>query len=149
MVFTNVSSVPTHDIHRKAALHMKIATTLLVFLILFLPAYGKPPSVEPPSVEQPSTEPPSVHQHTQMNLPKGVVARLGKGSINRIQYSPDGTRLAVASTIGIWLYDTTTHREVALITSPAGGVYTVAFSPDGKVLASGSIDGTVLLWRVH
>ena len=38
-------------------------------------------------------------------------------------YSPDGTRLAVASSIGIWLYDTATHQvgnsrngEVALLT---------------------------------
>ena len=53
--------------------------------------------------------------HTQLNLPEGAVARLGKGSINAIQYSPDGTRLAAAGTAGIWLYDGTTHQEVALL----------------------------------
>ena len=42
--------------------------------------------------------------------------RLGKGEIHEIQYSPDGTRLAVASRIGIWLYDTTTYQAVALLT---------------------------------
>ena len=42
----------------------------------------------------------------QWHLPGGAKARLGKGRIYEIQYSPDGTRLAVASGIGIWLYDT-------------------------------------------
>ena len=41
----------------------------------------------------------------QWNLPKYARARLGKGTIREIQYSPDGTILAVASSIGIWLYD--------------------------------------------
>ena len=40
--------------------------------------------------------------YTQWSLPEGATARLGKGSINEIQYSPDGTRLAIASSIGIW-----------------------------------------------
>ena len=54
--------------------------------------------------------------YTQWGLPEGAKARIGKGTINEIQYSPDGTRLAVASSIGIWLYDTATHQEVALLT---------------------------------
>ena len=45
--------------------------------------------------------------YTQWGLPDGAKARLGKGTISgNIAYSPDGTRLAVASGIGIWLYDT-------------------------------------------
>src|SRR5207302_1743671 len=34
------------------------------------------------------------------------------------------------------------------LTGPSGVVYTVAFSPDGHALASGSGDGTVRLWDV-
>ena len=88
--------------------------------------------------------------YTQWGLPEGVKARLGKGRISgTIAYSPDGTRLAVGSSIGIWLYDTTTHQEVALLTGHAGWVSSVAFSPDGNTIASGGEDGTVRLWEVN
>ena len=84
----------------------------------------------------------------QSSLPEGAKVRFGKGRINEIRYSPDGTRLAVASTIGIWLYDTGTYQEVALLTGHTSWVNSVAFSPDGTTLASGSADNTVRLWNV-
>lgn len=87
--------------------------------------------------------------YMQWNLPKGTKARLGKGRISDVVYSPDGTRLAVASGIGIWLYDAQTGEELDLLI----GWYThillsVAFSPDGSTLASASTDGTLLLWEL-
>ena len=72
--------------------------------------------------------------------------RLGKGTIREIQYSPDGTRLAIASGIGIWLYDTATGQEVALLTGHMGGVGNVSFSPDGRTLASVS-GREIRLWN--
>ena len=58
--------------------------------------------------------------YTQWGLPDGATARLGKGWIAEIVYSPDGTRLAVGGGIGIWLYDTATDQEVALLTGHRG-----------------------------
>ena len=88
--------------------------------------------------------------YTRWNLPEGAVARLGKGGLGRgdraVVYSPDGARLAAASAIGIWLYDADTGAEVALFTGHTGWVRSVSFSPDGTTLASGSEDGTILLW---
>ena len=72
--------------------------------------------------------------YTRWDLPEGAKMRLGKGRISEIAYSPDGTRLAVASTIGIWLYDTAPHKEVVLLTGHTSLVNSVAFSPDGLTI---------------
>ena len=82
-------------------------------------------------------------------LPDGAKARLGKGWISDIAYSPDGTRLAVASSIGIWIYDTETLAEVALLTGHTGYVNALAYSPDPdrKILISGGADSTVRVWN--
>ena len=85
---------------------------------------------------------------TQWGLPDGATARLGKGNINELAYSPDGARLAVSGSIGTWLYDTSTHQEIALLREREGAVTSVAISPDGRALASGSEDGAIHLWNV-
>ena len=94
--------------------------------------------------------------YPRWNLPEGALARLGKGGIGggdrAVAFSPDGTRLAVAGRIGIWLYDAHTSAEIALFTGHTEPVNSVAFSPDGTILASGSdgrsFDITVVLWDV-
>ncbi|MXV73839.1 hypothetical protein F4Z99_06140, partial [Candidatus Poribacteria bacterium] len=89
-------------------------------------------------------------QYTTWNLPEGAIARLGKGGINQVAYSPDGRRLAVAGGAGILLYDTRTYQEVSFFTDTGHGVvgYSVSFSPDGKTLASADLT-SISLWSVE
>ena len=90
----------------------------------------------------------SAQGDTQLGLPEGAKVRFGKDHITgNITYSPDGTRLAMASSIEIWIYDAHTGEELALLTGHVGWVLSVSFSPEGSTLASGSRDGTVLLWE--
>ena len=42
-----------------------------------------------------------------------------------------------------------TYREISLLTGHTEVVRTVAFSPDGKTLASGAQDATIKLWNVE
>ncbi len=94
-----------------------------------------------------------IQDYSGVNLPDGAIARLGKGGVsydNRgIAFSPDGSRLAVATSMGVWLYDAETFDEITLLTGHKETVTAVAFSPDGTKIASGSVDGTVLLWDVR
>ncbi len=87
--------------------------------------------------------------YTQWGLPDGAKARIGKGTFTDMQLSPDGTRLAIASSAGVWLYDVSTGNEIALITENTALIGLVAFSPDGTTLAAASGDNTCRIWDVE
>ena len=91
----------------------------------------------------------------QFHLPEGALARLGNGTVashsRSVVYSPDGTRLTVASSVGIWLFDTDTGDEVALLQGHEDwfwGDSGVSFSPDGRTLATGGRPNQVWLYDV-
>ena len=48
----------------------------------------------------------------------------------------------------LWLWDTATGERVAELSGHLGPVFSLAFAGDGRILASGSLDGTVKLWDV-
>jgi WD40 repeat protein len=69
--------------------------------------------------------------------------------IDYTAWSPDGTKIAMATTTGrVRLVDPTTGRTLGVLAGHHGSTTITAFSPDGHLLASGTADGTVLVWNV-
>ena len=74
------------------------------------------------------------------------------GWVTSVAFSPNGLTLAgmgceTVRRVGVW--DTVTGAVKATLTGHTLSVSNVvAFSPDGLTLASGSLDGTVLLWEL-
>ncbi len=89
-------------------------------------------------------------ENTKVGLPEGAIARLGKGGINIMRFSPDGSYLAVGTDIGTWLYNVQNGTETALFAEHTGHVNALAFSQDGRLLASGgSNNPTIQVWDME
>ena len=87
--------------------------------------------------------------YTQFGLPEGAKARLGKGTIGEVQFSPDGSRLAISSTIGIWFYDPQTGKALDLLPqTDCTFTFTFAYSPDGTTIARAINNSSVGFWDV-
>lgn len=69
----------------------------------------------------------------QMGLPEAAIARFSRGTILKIRYSPDGSQVAVTTSIGVWLHDAQTGEELELkIIKNRYSNSGALFSPDHK-----------------
>jgi WD40 repeat protein len=90
-----------------------------------------------------------------------LTSRPGSGTpANSLAFSPDGSKLAAGfqdGSLRLWEFNAEAGPEERLVESQAGHILrghtkpvnSVAFSPDGSLLASGSGDATLILWQVE
>jgi WD40 repeat protein/tetratricopeptide (TPR) repeat protein len=83
---------------------------------------------------------------TQIASPVEIM-QLGKGTVNKVLWSPRGQHLAVASSFGIYFYDPVTFQQTKFVETNSW-VGNIAFSSDDKTLASWTTDGIITLWDV-
>ena len=86
---------------------------------------------------------------TTWALPEGVIARLGRGSVHDMAFSPDGQYFAVASAIGLWLYELPTLSPIALWDTERGMTDAVAFSPDSRQIVTHTFVENVKIWDIE
>ena len=86
---------------------------------------------------------------TTWALPESAMGRLGRGIIADLAFSPDGESLAVATTIGCWVYELPTMKPIALWETERGMVSTISFSPNGQWIASGNWDSIIKVWETE
>ena len=80
---------------------------------------------------------------TTWALPENAIARLGRGRVRDVAFSPDGVHLVVATDIGLWWYELATMQPVALWETERGMISAVSFSDDGQWIATGNADSIV------
>ena len=80
---------------------------------------------------------------TTWELPQGAIARLGQGLVFDMAFSPDNASLAVATRVGVWMFELDTMQPVTLFETKRGIVGNVLLSPDGKWVATSNGDGII------
>ena len=75
------------------------------------------------------------------------------GRIYDVQFSPDGSRFAAASSLDgggdVRIYETVSGKLLHSIEGRSGGVFSITFSANGRMLASAGFDGLVRLIDVE
>ena len=98
----------------------------------------------------------SIYTHIPALQSRGAVVRFDQvpvlsghnDGVVSVAFSRDGTLASGGQDGTVILWDAITEQPIATLTGHTASARSVAFSPDGSILASGSHDGTVILWDV-
>ena len=92
----------------------------------------------------------NLHQVNFANadLTKSALTRT-LGGVLSATFSPDGKLLATSTDNEIWLWSVANIKQILSCNGHTAWIQSLAFSPDGQILASGSNDQTIRLWNVH
>lgn len=92
--------------------------------------------------------------NAQQTAPSEPIAALkpekviGHGTLDDLDWSPDGSRLAIASSLGLYLYDPLSLKEVDHVDS-SNWIRWVNFSRSGDKLATIDPGGAVSIWNLE
>lgn len=105
---------------------------------------------------------PEIHAPDVMTLENSQyvkeLTRLTRGYIGAVAWSPDGQHLAVSGLstgyvrtypIGIWFYNLSALEEPPHLLETSNSVDSIAFSPNGTLMAVRSTDSRVHLWSLE
>ena len=81
-------------------------------------------------------------------VPEGATIRLGKGTIADIALSPDGMKVAVGGSLGLWIYDSNTLQLLEYL-DDAVQISNLRWSPSGEKLVVSTLDKMALIWDAN
>jgi WD40 repeat protein len=144
----NIVLEPQKMMNRQARYYLTLAAAIAVFILLGGIVFNMIPRLPFRTLNPPQT--PSLAVITPENADQiQQIGFLGRGTITDMAWSPDGSVLALGSLPSgiIWLYNPgDLNVEPRWLTGNPGGVTQLAFSADGKTLASVGLDSIIRLW---
>ncbi|HMZ06268.1 MAG TPA: protein kinase [Anaerolineales bacterium] len=77
-----------------------------------------------------------------------MLSTWGIGDVTRLATAPNGGKVAVAASIGIFIFDAQT-LEMERYIDTRSWITAIDFSPDSQLLASGDRDGLIQIWNTE
>ena len=139
------------DVCSSTTFHSRVPLSLFLFIIACLSV-----GTETSHSRIADSRPPPTTTHSYIRMWKwsdAAISRLGNGVTSgfdkAVAFSPDENHVAFVSGNSIWIHDIKTASR---LTQPKGGhvssIKSLAYSPDGLILAAGTGGGKVQLWEV-